>query len=151
MAPGPLAAPMDPSDEDLRRLLAGARRIAVVGMSKNPGKDAHRIPRYLIEAGYDVVPVNPTADEILGLKSYRSLREVPGPIDIVDVFRPSGDVPPVVEDAVAVQARAVWMQTGIRNEAAAERARRAGLAVVQDRCMMVEHRRLLGARRAPQA
>ena len=136
-------ASMNPSDDQLRALLQGAKRIAVVGMSKNPEKDAHTIPRYMLQEGYDVIPVNPTADEILGRKVYKSLREVPGPIDIVDVFRPSEDVPPVVQDAIAVGAKAVWMQTGIQHPQAAEQARAAGLTVVQDRCISVEHRRLV--------
>jgi hypothetical protein len=135
---------MNPSDEELRALLKGARRIVVVGMSKNPEKDAHTVPRYLLEHGYDVIPVNPTATEILGRKSYASLREVPGPIDLVDVFRPSEDVPPVVDDAIAVNAKTVWMQLGIAHREAAEKAKKAGLVVVEDRCMRTEHRRLLG-------
>lgn len=135
---------MNPSDEELRRLLRDSRTIAVVGMSKNPEKDAHRIPRLLLGWGYTVIPVNPTAAEILGQKCYPSLREAPGPVDIVDVFRPSEDVPPVVEDAVAIKAKAVWMQTGIRNPEAAKKARAAGLLVVEDECISVAHRRLLG-------
>lgn len=134
---------MDPSEADLRALLQRTRTIAVVGMSKNPEKDAHTVPRFLMEKGYEVIPVNPTATEILGLRCYPSLREVPKPIDLVNVFRPSEDVPPVVQDAIAVRAKALWLQLGIRHDASAEQARKAGLVVVQDRCMRVDWQRLM--------
>lgn len=137
---------MNPDREALKRLLQGARTIAVVGMSKNPEKDAHTVPRYLLEHGYRVIPVNPTAPEILGQKCYPSLREVPGPIDIVDVFRPSEDVPPVMDDAIAVHAKALWMQLGIAHPQAAAKGRAAGLTVVEDRCIRVDHGMLLGRR-----
>ena len=143
--PPALPAPMEPTDDQLRALLQGSRTIAVVGMSKNPDKDAHRIPARLLAWGYQVIPINPTADEILGQRCYASLREAPRPIDIVDVFRPSEDVPPVVEEAIEAGAKAVWMQTGIRHPQAAARARAAGLLAVQDQCITVAHRRLLGA------
>jgi predicted CoA-binding protein len=135
----------DPEDEDarLRRILSTFRRVAVVGFSKNPEKEAHRVPKYLMHNGYDVVPVNPTAEEILGLRAYATLRNVPPPVEIVDIFRPSEDVPAIVEDAVAVGAKVVWMQSGIRHEEAARVAREAGLDVVQDRCMRTEHLRLV--------
>jgi hypothetical protein len=136
-------APGNPSDDALRRMLTQAKTIAVVGMSKNPDKDAHRIPALLIEWGYRLLPINPTTDQILGLRCYKSLRDVREPIDIVDVFRPSEDVPPIVDDAIAVRAKAVWMQTGIAHERAAAKARAEGLDVVQDRCISVEHRRLV--------
>ena len=135
---------MDLGRDALRALLLDARTIAVVGMSKNPEKDAHTVPRYLLEHGYKVIPVNPTAPEILGQKSYPSLREVPGPIDIVNVFRPSEDVPPVLEEALAVRPKAVWLQTGIRHDGAAGKARAAGLTVVQDTCIRTTHRMLVG-------
>lgn len=134
---------MNPPDDVLRALLKEARTIAVVGMSKNPEKDAFTIPQRLIAWGYDVIPVNPTASEILGRTSYPSLKAVPRPIDIVDVFRPSEDVPPIADDAVAVKAKALWMQTGIANAQAAAKARAAGLVVVEDSCITVARRRLL--------
>lgn len=134
---------MNPSEEQLRALLKAARTIAVVGMSKNPEKDAHTIPRFLLEKGYKVVPVNPTATDILGLKCHASLREVKEPIDIVNVFRPSEDVPPIIEDAIAVGAKAVWMQTGIAHAQAAAKGRAAGLTVVEDQCIRVTLGRLL--------
>jgi hypothetical protein len=139
-------AMQEPSDAQLRRILTQCRAIAVVGFSKNPDKDAHTVPRYLMEHGYRVVPVNPTADEILGLRCYQSLLDVPGPVDMVNVFRPSEDVPPVAEQAVARRAKVLWTQLGIRHDEAAARARSAGLEVVQDRCIRVEHARLMARR-----
>lgn len=115
-------------------------------MSRDPAKDAHRIPRYLIDQGYDVVPVNPHADQILSRTAHASLDEVLEPVDIVDIFRPSADVPPHVDRAIARGDGAVWMQLGIAHADAAAAAREAGLTVVQDRCMMVEHRRLVAGK-----
>ncbi len=124
-----------------REILATYRTIAVVGCSKDPGKDAHTVPAYLQAHGYRIIPVNPTATEILGEKAYPSLSAVPIPYDIVDVFRPSDQVGPVVDEAVrAGRAKVIWMQLGISNEAAARKARAAGLQVVMDRCMRTEHR-----------
>ena len=129
-------------------LMRDARTIAVVGVSDDPRRDSHDVARYLIEAGYVVYLVNPTLTQpLLGRPVYASVRELPEPVDIVDVFRRSEFVGPVVEDAIVAGARAVWMQLGIENEQAAERARRAGMEVVMDRCTKVEHRRL-GARPA---
>lgn len=129
------------SDAEAARLLGRAKTIAVVGLSANPQKPSHYVPKYLLEQGYVIIPVNPMAKgEILGKRVYPSLREVPGPIDIVDVFRPAADVPPVVEEAIAVGAKVVWMQEGIVNNAAADRARASGLQVVMDKCMMKIHR-----------
>jgi len=130
------------SDAELRELL-GLRRIAVVGCSGTPGKDAHEIPKYLQDNGYDVTPVNPFADEILGEAAYDSLVDVEGEIDVVDVFRPSEEVSGIVDQAIERDdVTVVWTQLGIRDDDAAERAEEAGLHVVQDRCMKVEHRRL---------
>ncbi len=123
-----------------------AKRIAVVGMSKDPEKDAHKIPMYLKKEGYEIIPVNPTAIEIAGVKAYPSLSTIPFDIDIVDIFRPSGMVPPIVDEAIGTKAKAIWMQLGISNDEAAEKARKAGKVVVQDRCMMVEHMRLVRAK-----
>ncbi|NOZ58100.1 MAG: CoA-binding protein [Euryarchaeota archaeon] len=136
----------EPSDEEIRELLRSARTIAVVGFSTNPAKDAHRVPKRLMELGYRVIPINPFAEEILGERSYPSLLDVPRDIkvDIVNVFRPAEEVPEIVEQAIQIGARALWLQLGITHEEAAERARRAGLTVVQNRCIKVEHRRLLG-------
>jgi predicted CoA-binding protein len=125
--------------------------IAVVGLSKEPGKDSHRVAAYLKQHGYRIIPVNPFVDEVLGEKSYKSLLEIPDEIqktiDIVDIFRRSEDVPPIVQQAIELKRMVgrpfvVWMQLGIVNEEAAEAARRAGLVVVMDKCLMVEHQHL---------
>jgi predicted CoA-binding protein len=130
------------SDEELREILA-LETVAVVGCSTTAGKDAHDVPRYLIDHGYDVVPVNPFADEIFGRTAYDSLSEVPDGVDIVDVFRPSEEVAGVVDEAIEREdAGVVWTQLGIRDDDAAARAEEAGKRVVQDRCIKVEHRRL---------
>lgn len=129
------------SDSEIREILS-MKNVAVVGMSKNPEKDAHQIPKYLMNSGYNVIPVNPTADEILGKKCYKNLREILGSVDIVDVFRPSEDVPPIVKDAIAKGVKVVWMQLGISNEEATKEASEKGIKVVYNRCMMEEHRRL---------
>ncbi|MFT4880339.1 MAG: putative CoA-binding protein [Salinirussus sp.] len=134
--------PVD-SDEELTEILA-LDTVAVVGCSTTPGKDAHDVPRYLLDSGYDVVPVNPFAEEALGRTAYDSLSAVPDDIDIVDVFRPSEEVSGVVDEALdRADAGVVWTQLGIRDEDAAARAEAAGKRVVQDRCIKVEHRRLL--------
>ena len=127
----------------LYRILMEAKTIAVVGASKNPEKDAHKIPKYLQEHGYRIIPVNPTADVILGEKAYKSLDDVKEPYDVVDIFRPSEDVPPIVDAAIRGPAKVIWMQEGIRNEAAAAKAEAAGRIVVQDACMMISHRKLV--------
>jgi len=131
------------SDAELREIL-GLNRIAVVGCSRTSGKDAHRIPKYLLEHGYEVIPVNPHADEIFDRQAYPSLADVPGAIDVVNVFRPSEELVEIVEAAIERgDVAVVWTQLGISDDAAADRAEAAGLRVVQDHCMMVEHRRLV--------
>lgn len=114
----------------------------MVGLSPRANADSHRVARYLIDQGYDVIPVNPTVEEILGRKSYPTLQAIPEAPDVVDVFRGREHIPGIVEDAIAAGARAVWMQLDIVHEEAASRARDAGLAVVMDRCMMREHKRI---------
>ncbi|MFQ5837533.1 MAG: CoA-binding protein [Thermoplasmata archaeon] len=131
-------------DEEIRTILTRYKTVAVVGASRDPSKDAHTVPRYLKAKGYRVVPVNPFADEILAEKAYKSLKDIPFPIDIVDIFRPSNQVGPVVDDALETEAKVIWMQLGIRNEEAAEKARAAGRKVIQDRCMRIEVERLAG-------
>jgi len=129
------------SDEEARGVMDRYKTIAVVGCSTNPEKPGHYVPKYLKEYGYTVIPVNPMAKgEILGQKVYAGLKEIPQKIDIVDIFRPPKDVPPIVEDAIAIGAKVVWMQEGIVNNAAAERAKAAGLTVIMDKCMMKVHR-----------
>ncbi|MGH9921713.1 MAG: CoA-binding protein [Nitrososphaerales archaeon] len=129
------------SDSEIKQILS-MKNVAVVGMSKHPTKDAHHVPKYLIENGYNVIPVNPTAEEILGRKCYKTLLDVPDKIDIVDVFRPSEHVPPIVNDAIAKGVKVVWMQLGISNNEAAQEASKHGIKVVYNRCMLVEHARL---------
>ena len=127
----------------VRDILEKSKVIAVVGLSPKPERDSHEVAKYLQGQGYRIVPVNPRADTILGEKSYPDLASIPGKVDVVDIFRRSDDVPPVVDQAIAIGAKAVWMQLGIVNEVAAAKARKAGLGVVMDRCMLVEHRNLV--------
>jgi predicted CoA-binding protein len=134
----------NPPDEVLRDLLARARRIAVVGLSPRPERDSNRVARYLIARGYEVVPVYPRLDVILEQPAYRRVQDVPGAVDLVDVFRRSEFLAGVVDDVLAAGAPAVWFQLGCVDEAAAGRAAAAGALVVMDRCLMVEHARLLG-------
>lgn len=127
---------------EVREILTTAKTIAVVGLSDKPDRDSHRVAAYLQRAGYRIIPVNPAVAEVLGEKSYASLRDVPEKIDVVDVFRRADAVPPIVDDAIAVGAMAVWMQDGIVHNEAAEKARAAGLKVVMSMCMLREHMRL---------
>jgi predicted CoA-binding protein len=127
----------------LEPLLKNAKRIAVVGVSDKPARDSHRIARYLQQAGFEMLPVNPLLSEVLGQKVYASLAEIPEPVDIVNVFRRSEEVPALVEQAIAAGAKAIWLQLGVIHEPSAEKAREAGLSVVMDRCIMVDHARLL--------
>jgi hypothetical protein len=136
------------TDDELRRLL-DRDPVAVIGCSTTSGKAAHDIPRYLQQHGYHIIPVNPTADEILGEPAYDRLADVPDDVALVNVFRPSSEVDGIVDQVLdrheeRGDAGAVWLQLGIRDDDAAARAEAAGLDVVQDRCMKVEHRRLVG-------
>lgn len=133
-------------NSQIETILRESKTIAVVGLSPKPNRPSHQVASYLQAQGYRIIPVNPRADEILGERSYLHLTQVPEPVDVVDIFRRSEEVPPIVEAAIAIGARVVWMQEGIVNEAAAERARAAGLMVIMDRCMLKEHRRLIFAR-----
>jgi predicted CoA-binding protein len=128
----------------LRRILREAKTIAVVGLSADWYRPSYFAAKYMQEHGYRVIPVNPKYSEILGEKCYRSVREVPVKIDIVDVFRKTEDVMPIAEDAIAVGAKVLWQQLGVRNETAAAKARAAGLDAVMDRCVKIEHGRLFG-------
>jgi uncharacterized protein len=128
--------------KEFKEILENARTIAVVGLSANPERTSYRVSRYMQERGYKIIPVNPTITESLGEKSYASLKDIPVKVDIVNVFRNSPDVPPVADDAIAIQAKVLWMQEGIVNQEAAAKAEAAGLKVVMDRCIMVEHARL---------
>ena len=130
------------SDEQIRDILS-LSRVAVVGMSKHPSKAAHYVPKYLFENGYDITPVNPSSDEILGKKSYNSVSEIVGDVDIIDVFRPSDQVLPVILEAIKKKPKVIWLQEGIHNSEAEELARCAGIKVIFNRCMLAEHQRLL--------
>ncbi len=125
-------------------ILSEGKTIAVVGLSPRPERDSHLVAKYLKEQGYRIIPVNPMVDEVLGEKSYPDLKAIPERVDVVDVFRKAEDVLPIVDQAIDIGASAVWMQLGIVNEAAAARAREAGLGVVMDLCMLIEHKRMVG-------
>jgi len=129
------------SSDPITDLLRGSKTIAVVGLSSDPRRPSHEVASYLQSAGYKIIPVNPNESEVLGEKSYARLEDVPQPIDIVDVFRRPEEVPPVADAAIAVHAKALWLQQGITGPAAAEKARAAGLLVVEDACLLVEHKK----------
>jgi len=134
----------NPSDEDLRALLHRVKTIAVVGLSPNPARPSHGVSRAMQEFGYSIIPIHPTANEVLGAKAYLRLSEVPVPIDLVNVFRRSGFIGPIVDDCLRLGLKAIWIQEGIVNEPAARKARDAGMMVVMDRCIYRDHRRLCG-------
>jgi predicted CoA-binding protein len=129
---------------DRMRILDRYKRIAMVGLSSNPFRPSHFAAIYMLSEGYDVTPVNPREREVLGRCSYASLRDVPGPIEIVDIFREPSAVPAIVDEAIAAGAKVIWMQLGVIHEEAAEKARRAGLEVIMDRCVKIEHARFFG-------
>ncbi len=129
------------NDDEIRKILL-LKNVAVVGMSKNEDKAANYVPSYLIRQGYNIIPVNPTADTILERKSYSNLQDIEQPIDIVDVFRPSDQVLPVIEEAIKKRPKVIWLQEGIHNQQAEDLARKAGITVVFNRCMLAEHQRL---------
>jgi uncharacterized protein len=128
----------------LRRILKETRTIAVVGLSANWWRPSYFAAKYLQDHGYRVIPVNPQYQEVLGEKCYPSLRDVPVEVDVVDCFRKSEEIPALADEAIAIGAKVLWMQLGVINDAAAEKASRAGLEVVMDRCMKIEHGRLFG-------
>jgi len=128
---------------DTKEILEKYKTIAVVGCSANPSKAAHTVPKYLQEHGYKIIPINPTVDEILGVRAYKSLADVKEPIDVVNIFRPGEEALEVVKQSIG-RTRVVWMQEGIINEEAAELGRKNGLIVVMDRCMRKEHQRHFG-------
>ena len=134
----------NPDDEAIRGLLERVRRIVVVGLSPKPHRDSHRVARYLLERGYEVVPVYPREQTILGQPVFRRVQDVPGSFDLVDVFRRSSELPSVFADALAARTPALWFQLDCIDYVEAERARAQGITVVMDRCLMVDHARLLG-------
>lgn len=134
----------NPDDSILKAILEKAKNIAVVGLSDNSRRDSYKVAEYLLKKGYNVIPVNPGAEQILGQKSYKDLASIPCRIDIVNVFRRSDYLPAVMEEALAIKPGCIWTQLGIVNEEAADAALKRGVAVVMDLCLMVEHRRLTG-------
>lgn len=131
------------TDRDVADFLSQSKYVAVVGLSQAPAKDSYQVASYLQSQGYELIPVNPNARTILGRETLKSLRDVTKPVDIVVVFRKPEDVPPVIDDAIAVKAKGVWLQVGITSPAAEAKALEAGLFVMSDRCIMTQHRRLL--------
>ncbi len=130
------------SDEQIRDILS-LKKVVVIGMSKHSSKAAHYVPKYLSDNGYDIIPVNPTAEEILGKKCYDSVSKIDGEIEIVDIFRPSDQVLPFVQEAIKKKPKVIWLQEGNHNSEAEELARKEGIKVVYNRCMLAEHQRLL--------
>jgi hypothetical protein len=130
-------------DEDIRLILASAKTIAVVGASPKPWRDSGSISMFLIEKGYTVYPVNPNYQEVYGVKCYPDIKSIPAKIDIVDIFRKSEEVEPIIDEAISVGAKCVWMQLGVVNERAATKADTAGVKVIMDRCIAVDHRALM--------
>ena len=130
------------TDDEIKNFLS-LKKVAVIGMSRNKSKAAHFVPKYLLENGFDIIPINPNSDEILTKKCYKEITEVDGNIDIVDVFRPSEDVLPFVRDAIKKNPKVIWLQEGIHNEEAENLAREHGIDVVFNRCMLAEHQRLM--------
>ncbi len=134
---------LQPSDQQIKELLQKAHTIAVVGLSSSRFRASYGVSQYMQSAGYRIIPVNPNEQQVLGEQAYPRLEDVPEKIDLVDVFRRSEFVPEIVDAAIRIGARAIWMQEGVADEAAAQRARAAGLFVVMDTCILKEHRRLL--------
>jgi predicted CoA-binding protein len=135
---------MNEDIDTLRRILGESKTIAVVGLSANWWRPSYFAAKYMQDHGYRIIPVNPNYDQVLSQKCYASLRDVPEKIDIVDCFREASEIPPIADDAIAIGAKVLWMQLGVINHEAAEKARAAGLDVVMDRCVKIEHARLFG-------
>jgi predicted CoA-binding protein len=132
----------NPPDDAVRKILSENRTVAIVGLSDKPERDSFRVAQYLQEHGYTIIPVNPTRAEILGEKSYPDLASIGSPVDIVDIFRNIDAIPGIVEEAIAIGAKVVWMQLGLAHNASARKATEAGLEVVQSKCIKVEHQKL---------
>jgi len=131
----------DHSDDEIKQIFS-LKNVAVIGMSRHPEKAAHFVPKYLSEQGFNILPINPTSSEILNKKCYSSVTEVDEPIDTVDIFRPSDQVLPFVKEAIKMKPKVIWLQEGIHNQEAEELARKEGIKVVFNRCMLAEHQRL---------
>ena len=130
---------------EIRDILSAAKVVAVVGLSNKPERDSYGVAAYLQAHGYRIVPINPNINQVLGERAYPSLEEVPGPVDVVDIFRKPEFVPPLVDQAIAMGAKVIWMQEGIAHNASADKARAAGLRVVMNKCILKEHRKLASA------
>jgi predicted CoA-binding protein len=145
MAPGP-TGDLNANPEEIGEILKNYRVIAVVGLSPDPGRPSHQVAQYLQQHGYRIIPVNPGYTEVLGEKCYPSLSDIPFPVEVVDIFRKVEAIPAIVAAAMDIKAKAVWMQLGLTEPESARRARAAGLKVVMDRCMKVEHAHLAGVK-----
>lgn len=132
----------NPATDEIKKILTQSKTVAIVGLSDDHEKDSNKVAKYLIDNGYNVIPVNPSKKEILGLVSYPDLKSLPESPDIVDIFRKPEAIPAIVDEAIEIGAKVVWMQLGLSNNAAAQKAREAGLLVVQSKCMMQEHRKI---------
>ena len=133
---------MTTNNQNIDQILRSAKRIAIVGLSEDPHKDSYRVAEYLQKHGYEIIPVNPKASQILGEKAYPDLKSIPSPVDIVDIFRKSEAVPAIVNEAIQTGAKTVWMQLGVHHPEASAKAKMAGLYVVMDECIAVHHRLL---------
>ena len=131
------------TSDEIRVILQSTRTIAVVGLSDKPDRDSYQVAAYLQQHGYRIIPVNPVLKEVLGEKAYATLQDVLDPVDLVDIFRKPEAVPEIVDDAIAIGAKVVWMQEGVVHNAAADKARAAGLQVVMNKCMLKEHSRMM--------
>ncbi len=149
LLPGSADFGMTAGADPIADILKKCKTIAVVGLSSNPMRPSYEVTEYMQRAGYRIIPVNPNETEVLGEKSYAGLEDVPEKIDLVDIFRRANHVPEVVESAIRVGARVVWMQLGIKHEEAGEKARAAGLAVVENACILIEHRKRVALIRNP--
>lgn len=132
------------NDHEIKEIFEATKTIAVVGLSDNPSRPSHRVSAYMQRQGYRIIPVNPGIAEALGEKAYAGLKDIPEQVDMVDIFRQSEAVPPIVDDAIAIGAKTIWMQDGVMHEAAAQKARAAGIKVVMDDCVLRQHSRLIG-------
>ena len=130
-------------EEEIVKILKESNAIVVVGCSRDPEKAAHKVPKYLKEHGYKIIPVNPFADKILGERVYKTISEIKEPVDIIDIFRPSEECLQVVEEAIKLKPKVVWMQLGIKNLEAAQLAEKHGIKVIMDKCILIEHKHLI--------
>ncbi len=130
------------TSEEIKEILKESKTVAVVGLSQNPDRDSYKVAQYLLKNGYRIVPVNPAIDEALGETAYASVKDIPFDVDIVDIFRKPEFIPEVVDEAIAKKAKTVWMQLGLSHNEAADKARKAGLKVVQSKCLKIEHHRM---------